>query len=92
MKKSNTNMGPEMLPLQVRNICINFTEIAGNDFLLHQCMISFLVINMSYLHCTYLRRTTCQSLFEYLFINMAAYSNIEWADIHYMYGRANGNC
>jgi len=38
-----------------------------------------------------------QSLFEHLrmkivFINMAAYSNIEWADIHYMYGRANGNC
>ena len=38
-----------------------------------------------------------QSLFEHLrmkivFIKMAAYSNIEWADMHYMYGRANGNC
>jgi hypothetical protein len=34
-----------------------------------------------------------QSLFEHLrmkvvFINMATYSNIEWADIHYMYWRA----
>ena len=36
------------------------------------------------------------SLFKHLrvktvFINMAN-SNIELADIHYMYGRANGNC
>jgi hypothetical protein len=23
---------------------------------------------------------------------MAAYSNIDWADTHYIYGRANGNC
>ena len=38
-----------------------------------------------------------QSLFNFLrvkivFINMAAYSNIELTNIHYMYGRASGNC
>jgi hypothetical protein len=37
-----------------------------------------------------------RSLFEHLrmkivFINMTAYSDIEWANIYYMYERANGN-